>query len=275
MKTSNKFLYLYLAIAFGACYGVAIVFIFFADLVVPLVGELTLMHPIAIIALYSPTIAGFITYYAMGGWKGVKDLLMRIVPRKEHLFWIPILVATAVVFAASMHYGSKLFGIPVPDNSYTVWGMVGKTFLNLFQETGLIGGVFGWIGFLLPYLQEKLKNNVTSGLITGLLFGIWVLPGYIISSFGTQTAYIYYVIQLMIFVVFQSYVFNATKGNIFFYLLTFWLVATGSQIDLYYFNPQVQIMQITFFLLAAIVLHLIYKKKSEVSLQTLPRYVQA
>ncbi|KAA2301651.1 hypothetical protein FY526_23930, partial [Clostridioides difficile] len=114
-------------------------------------------------------------------------------------------------------------------------------------ETGLIGGLFGWIGFLLPFLQGKLKNNITSGLITGLLFGLWVLPGYLISSFGTSTTYIYYVVQLMAFIVFQSYIFNATKGTLLFYLLAFWLVATGSQIDLYYFNPQVQIMQFFFF----------------------------
>jgi hypothetical protein len=82
------------------------------------------------------------------------------------------------------------------------------------------------------------------------------------------------VVQLMAFIVFQSYIFNATKGTLLFYLLAFWLVATGSQIDLYYFNPQVQIMQFFFFVTSAIIIHIVFKrKKVDTTLQTFPAYV--
>ncbi|WP_206098604.1 hypothetical protein [Paenibacillus silvae] len=271
---SNKYMVLFLAISFGTCYGIASLFMFFPDYIVPITGELHLMHPLAIVALYSPSIAGLITCYLMGGKDALKGMFLKLVPRKKDLFWIPIIIGISIVFASSMHFGSLLFGIPVPELTYSVPEMIWLGILNLFKETGLIGGLFGWIGFLLPFLQGKLKNNVASGLITGFLFGLWVLPGYLISSFGTSTTYIYYVVQLMAFIVFQSYIFNATKGTLLFYLLAFWLVATGSQIDLYYFNPQVQIMQFFFFVTSAIIIHIVFKlKKVDTTLQTFPAYV--
>ncbi|MDO3410491.1 hypothetical protein QWJ34_12035 [Saccharibacillus sp. CPCC 101409] len=271
---SNKYLYLFLAISFGACYGVAILFLFFSDFIVPITGPLTLTHPLAILALYSPSFAGLITCYAMGGWPAVKGMFARLVPRRKDLFWIPLIVLIAALFASSMHFGSLLFGLAVPKITYSVPQMIGNGLLNLFKETGLIGGVFGWIGFLLPFLQGKFKNNITSSLLTGFLFGLWVLPGYLISSFGTTTTYFYYVVQLMAFVVFQSYIFNATRGTLLFYLLAFWLVATGSQIELYYFNPQVQIMQISFFVIAALIVHIVFKiRRVDNPLQTFPAYL--
>ncbi|HLQ98486.1 MAG TPA: CPBP family glutamic-type intramembrane protease [Candidatus Dormibacteraeota bacterium] len=82
----------------------------------------------------------------------------------------------------------------------------------------------------LPYFQKKFKSNIPSALLTSLIFGLWVIPGYLISSLGTSTDFIFYVVQLMMFILFMSYVFNATKGNLLIYLFTFWLAATGSQI---------------------------------------------
>jgi len=260
MKKDTRFLALYLGISFGVCWGIALIYILFGEYVTPITGELHLMHPIAIAALYSPSIAGLITYYAMGGMKAVGGILLKLVPRKQDWFWFPIIFAIFTLFAASMHFGSKALGFEVPEITYTVPEMVKVGVLNLFKETGLIGGIFGWIGFLLPYLQRKLNNQIAAGLATGFLFGLWVLPGYIIASFGTTTSYIYYVIQLMCFVTFQTYIFNATGGNLLFYLISFWLAATGSQIQLYYFNPQVQILQISYFILATIVIYLVFWK---------------
>lgn len=276
MKSNNKYLYLYLGISFAVCWGIAISFILFEDFLVPITGELTLMHPIAIIALYSPSIAGIITYYVMGGTEALKGLFSKLIPRKQDLIWFPIILGIFILFGLTMHYGSLLFGLPVPDITFTVPEMFIAALVNFIKETGLIGGVFGWIGFLLPFLQGKFKNNITSALLTGFLFGLWVLPGYIISSFGTSTSYLFYVAQLMVFVVFQSYIFNATKGNLLFYLFAFWLAATGSQIQLYFFNPDVQKLQISYFIIAAVVIHFVFKKRNIAQpLQVFPDFIKA
>lgn len=274
MKSLNKYLVLYLGLAFGICWGIGIAFILFSNILVPITGELTLTHPLAIIALYSPSIAGLITYLTMGGFKGLKGILLKLIPRKQDLIWFPILLAVCVLFWIAMHFGSLLFDIKVPKMTYSTSEKIIQILRNFIEETGLIGGVFGWIGFLLPFLQKKFKNNIASGLLTGFLFGLWVLPGYMISSFGTKTDYLFYVVQLMFFVLFQSYIFNATKGSIVFYLFTFWLIASGSRLQFYFFNPQVQIMQISYFVLASVVVHFVFKKfKIDHSLQVFPDFV--
>lgn len=272
---NRKYLFLYLGISFGVCWGVGLAYMLFDDVLVPITGELTLMHPIAIIALYSPSIAGLIVYFVMDGFAGLKGIFSKLIPEKKDLIWFPILFGVFIIFALTMHFGSRLLGIGVPEMTYTVPGMILKALRNFIEETGLIGGAFGWIGFLLPYLQSKFKSNITSGLLTGLLFGLWVIPGYLIDSFGTSTDFLYYVAQLMVFIVFMSYIFNATKGNILIYLFSFWLISTGSQIDLYYFNPQVQIMQLVFFLICAIIVHFVFKKKNiGRPLQTFPDFIK-
>lgn len=270
----NKYLVIYLSISFILCWGIGFIYVFFGEYVTPITGELTLTHPIAIIALYSPSVAGLIVYFTLDGMAGIKGILSKVIPRKQDLFWFPLLFSVMVLFALSMHYGSVLFGFGVPKITLTVPEMIAKGLLNFFMEFGLIGGVFGWIGFLLPYFQKKFKSNIPSALLTGLIFGLWVVPGYLISSLGTSTDFIFYVIQLMTFILFMSYIFNATEGNLLIYLFTFWLAATGSQIDLYYFNSKVQILQIVFFSLSALIAHMVYKKKIiKQSLQTFPEYV--
>ena len=73
---------------------------------------------------------------------------------------------------------------------------------------------------------------------------------------------------------FASYIFNATKGNLSFYLFAFWLAATGSHIQLYYFSIPVQILEIVFFVLAAIILHPIFKDRHvKYSLQVFPDFI--
>ncbi|SFS02536.1 hypothetical protein [Anaeromicropila populeti] len=274
MKNSNKYLALYLGISFGCCWGVGLAFILFGEALTAVVGELTLTHPLAIIALYSPSIAGLITYAAMGGMDALKKILFKLIPQKQDLFWFPVLFVVFVLFAASMHYGCVLFGISLPKMTYSIPRMIIEALRNLIEETGLIGGVFGWIGFLLPFFQSKFKSQTKSALLTGFIFGLWVLPGYVISSFGTSTAYPFYVIQLMAFILFLSYVFNVTNGNLLLYIFTFWLMATGSRLKFYYFIPSVQIMQISYFIIGTIVIHTVFKKKNiTYTLQTFPDFL--
>ena len=84
---------------------------------------------------------------------------------------------------------------------------------NIYEETGLLGGALGWYGFLLPYLQKKYNSCIKAALLTGFIFGLFVLPGYVFSSFETATAYPFYVGQLMAFSVFVAFIMNKTRGD--------------------------------------------------------------
>ena len=141
---------------------------------------------------------------------------------------------------------------------------------------GLIGGVFGWIGFLLPFLHQKLRQRTVLGaLLTGLTFGIWVMPGYLMSSVNqTDTSFLLYVLQLMVFMVFADIVFNATDGNLLVYVFTFWLAATGSHIQLYYFTRSTQLLEIAFFVVVAVVCGAIVKRARLISgVQAYPSFL--
>jgi len=71
--------------------------------------------------------------------------------------------------------------------------------------------------------------------------------------------------------VFVSYMYNATNGNLLYYVLLFWLISAGARLQLYYFNAQVQLLQIAFFALSVIAVHFIMKKRNiEQKLQVLP-----
>jgi len=243
----------------------------FNDFFTKIFGETSFTNPVVMVALYSPSIAGLVVYGLMGGWKAIKNLLGKFIPRKQDLIWFPIVIGMALLYLAFIHYGSIVVGFDVPEMTLTLSQMVIEVVKNLFEEAGILGGVLGWIGFLMPFFQKKYNSNVKAGLLTGLIFGIYVLPGYMISSFELAAAFPLYVIQLMLFLVFVSYMYNATNGNLLYYVLLFWLISAGARLQLYYFNAQVQLLQIVFFALSVIAVHFIMKKRNiEQKLQVLP-----
>ncbi len=269
MDREKNYLFLYLAITFGVWWGTALCFLLFGDSLTKLVGELTLLHPLIIFFTYLPSITGLTLYYLMGGSTAVKIVISKLIPRKQDLFWFPVLFVVFMFFVFFMRFGSLFFGIAVPKITYNMSQMISEIFLNFVRETGIIGGTFGWVGFLLPCLQGKLKNNISSGLLTGLIFGLWLFPGFAFSS-STEISFALYVIQLMLFFLFQSYVFNATQGSLVFYLFSFGLISAGSHIQLYYFNVPIQVMQIVYFTAISLIFHIISRKiQIDAPLQTL------
>ena len=274
MKENNRYLYWYLGITFIIWWVIAGLFMMFSKDIIPVTGKLTLLAPIVIIVLYLPSIAGLIVYNMYGGKPAVKAIFRKLIPSKSECVWFPILFAVFAFFAFCMHFGSILFHFSIPKITYTLPKMLEITLFNFIKEVGLLGGIFGWIGFLLPFIQSKIKNNTIAGALTGLVFGIWVMPGYFIPSIGATTSYPLYVLQLMAFITFQSYIFNATRGNLLIYLFAFWLAATGSHIQLYYFSSHVQILEISYFVLATVVIHVIFKvKKVKAPIQTFPDFI--
>lgn len=274
MKQYNRYLYTYLVVVFGLAWSIILGCAVFADWLTPIIGRLTLKHPIIIFVLYLPSLTGLGIYWLVGGIQGVRSIARKLLPRRQDCGWFLILLVIFIGFALCMRFGCLWLGIDTPAITDTPLQMVTKALWNVIEETGLLGGLFGWIGFLLPLFQKKFKCNIRSALLTGLLFGLWILPGYGLSSVAIATSYLLYVLQLMAFITFASYVFNATAGNLSCYLFAFWLAATGSHIQLYYFNIPVQVMEVIFLTVAAIVMHFYIKNKHIAShLQAFPEFV--
>lgn len=265
---NNKYLWIYLGITFGLSWGLSILYIAFFDVLAPLVGPLDMGNPIVIFTLNSPSIAGIIVYLVYGGWGALFSFLKHMIPREKDCWWFWVIGIQSIIFVICLHYGSILFGINMPVVTMSTADRVIVLLKNIYEETGLLGGAFGWFGFLLPYLQEKTHSSIKSGLLTGLIFGLFVLPGYAFSSFETATAYPFYVIQLMLFFVFLAFIFNETNGNVIFFIFAFWLAASGSKLQFYEFNKSVQILEMFFYAISAIGLYMYYKMVRKVNLDS-------
>ncbi|WP_313131504.1 hypothetical protein [Anaerocolumna sp.] len=264
----KKYFWIYIGITFGLSWGMSFLYVIFYDMLSPYVGTLDLSNPFVIVSLNSPSIAGVFIYFIYGGGKGMLKFLKRLIPNKKECIWFLILLGISVVFYVCIHYGSILFGIPLPEVTMNTKERVIMLLKNIYEETGLLGGALGWYGFLLPYLQRKTKSSIKAGLATGFIFGLFVLPGYLFSSFETATAYPFYVLQLMFFSVFIAFVFNKTRGNVLFFVFTFWLVASGSKLQFYNFIVSVQILEMVFFIIAAGAIYLWYRKTKGEDLNT-------
>lgn len=257
----KKYLWIYLGITFGLSWGMSILYVVFYDVLSPYVGELNISNPFVMVSLNSPSIAGIFIYLIYGGWRGMANFLKRLIPNKKECIWFPVLFVMSVLFYVCMHFGSKCFGIPLPEVTMDSKERVITLLKNIYEETGLLGGALGWYGFLLPYMQRRMKSSIKAGLATGFMFGLFVLPGYLFSSFETATAYPFYVLQLMFFSVFITFVFNKTRGNVLFFIFAFWLVASGSKLQFYNFVTSVQILEMVFFAIVSIGVYLWYKKE--------------
>jgi membrane protease YdiL (CAAX protease family) len=75
----------------------------------------------------------------------------------------------------------------------------------------------GWHGYALPNL---LKNNslLKSGLITGVLWGIWHLPAYVLSGTPQESgapveAFVGFVLVAIALNLLQAWIFSRTQGS--------------------------------------------------------------
>ena len=264
----RKYMIQFLVTTFGLCWGVCLLYIFFEPAMTAIFGELTLTNPLVILGLNFPSVMGLAIYCMYGGVGGLKKYLLTLVPKRKDLIWFPIIIIAMVLFVISVRLISMLFGIPVPEITNTPMQSMMIFLRNFYEEIGMLGIMFGFFGFLLPYFQRSFHSKVKAGLLTGFLLGLFVAPGYVFSSFEAATSFPFYLVQMMALSVCVSYVLNDTRGNVLFFLLTFWIVATGSKVQLYNFVPSVQIIQISLFLILWVVLHIVFSKRD---MQKLPQ----
>ncbi len=267
-KSLKKYLWIYLGITFGLSWGMSLLYILFYDQLSTVVGELNISNPFVMVSLNSPSIAGIFIYFIYGGKNGIIKFLKRLIPNLSECKWFVFLLIVSIAFYFGMHYGSTLFNIQLPEVTLSTKERIILLLKNIYEETGLLGGALGWYGFLLPYMQKKHNSSIKAGLITGFIFGLFVLPGYAFSSFETATAYPFYVMQLMAFSVFIAFIMNKTRGNVLFFIFSFWLIASGSKLQFYNFVVSIQILEMTFFVIMVIGMYYYYKRIKNENLNT-------
>ena len=121
-----------------------------------------------------PSYAGFIVVLLVGGWSGIKEMLLRLVEWQVGVLWWAISFFGPLVIVLAAIAFHLLTGGEAPN--YYVWKveplMIPVLMLILISPMGGAGGeeYFGWRGYAQPKLQEKLGK--WSPIISSFIIGI-------------------------------------------------------------------------------------------------------
>lgn len=172
-------LFPFLIITFGIAWGILALYIFLADPMTALFGQLTGNHPLFFLAVYAPAIGAFSIIIRRTGIRGLGLYLARLSRWRCSPYWYAfLLVGLPLVFYAGSAWKGTLATEPFPFSSA---GALATAF-----ALGVIKGPveeFGWRGFALPLLQRKMAP-VGAALVVGIVWGFWHLPAFLLS--GTQ-----------------------------------------------------------------------------------------
>lgn len=125
---------------------------------------------------FVPTIAGMVCTLKFRGRDRLRSLLLSALRFRFRPGWfafvflfMPLIVAGAAVFL-------KLTGTEVPKLNYIdpPYGVV-LAFFYIFALQGPLGEEFGWRGYALPGLLERVRP-LWAGLLVGLFWSAWHLP---------------------------------------------------------------------------------------------------
>ena len=209
-NSSLRLLLTYTLLTFGITWAVLSLYIFMPDTAVSLFGMLSGNHPLFFLAVYAPAIASFIIVYRISGFSGLKSFISRITIWRTSLAWVLFLaIGLPAVFYAGSALNGKLFSEPIPFE--VSWTWIGILFLSMIK-----GPVeeFGWRGFALPLLQQKI-TPMTASLLIGFVWGIWHIPAFLIA--GTQQsswAFIPFLIGTIAISIIMTALYNQSRGSI-------------------------------------------------------------
>jgi len=133
-----------------------------------------------------PTIAGLLMTGLVHGRSGLGELLARLRHWRVGAIWygIAILTAPALVAGASLVLSPSspgyVPGIVTSSDRMTllVSGLVVGALVGIFEE-------LGWFGFAIPRLRLCF-GTLATGLIVGLVWGLWHLPLFTFSARSSQ-----------------------------------------------------------------------------------------
>jgi hypothetical protein len=133
-----------------------------------------LFFPALVIMFAGPFISGILMNFIIDGKEGFRQLLSHLLRWRVEGSWYGIAIFTGPLLVASVLFGLSIFNQDFLPGILTTKDKVG---LMIFGITwGLIGGGLleetGWTGFAIPHLRKRY-SILSTGLIVGLLWGIW------------------------------------------------------------------------------------------------------
>lgn len=278
-QSYKKYMIAFLLVTYGVCYAIGIAYGLAPEFMINTFGELELTQPLVLFILNSPSIMGIFIYFWYGGVDSLLKFLRTTIPMKKDLKLIPIILITMFIYIAIVRFISIAVGLEVPEMTQSFGEKVSIFLRNFYMEIGMLGSAWGWYGFFFPFVQRYVKNNIKAGQITGLVLGLYLAPGFDLgSSYGIFT-YVVYVCSFMVYSAMLSYILNDTNNCLLFFLLSFWVMGSGSKLQFYYFTAEVQMIQVILFLIMWFFIHKYYTKRNkgksqEEILQVFPDFIE-
>lgn len=198
----------FMALTFGLGWGIMSTLVLFPAQLEAWFGPLSGTHPVFILGVWTPAIAGIALVWRHHGRGGVASYLRRVTLwRMPPAWWLFLLLGIPAV-----KYLGAAFNGTAGDFPFSPWyGVLPALGLAL-----IIGPVeeFGWRGFALPVLQRRVAP-LWASLILGAFWGLWHAPAFLLS--GTpQSGWVFapYALGVLALSVIVTPLFNAAQGSI-------------------------------------------------------------
>jgi hypothetical protein len=249
--TKRSLLIPFFLLTYGITWGIGAFVILFPRVFQDFFGEISSYNPIAFAAVAAPTIAAVILTWVYEGWNGLRALLARLTAWRAGVQWyaliligIPLGGWLVVVFV----HPEPVYDLSTPA---LVWGALIHLFLfgPLIEEPG-------WRGFALPRLLNRFTPFVSS-LILGVMWGVWHLPSFFISSLvQADLSLPLFLVMGIATSVLMTWIFSHTGGSVLFAILFHYAVNFNLSII------GVPLAAMTSFILIAATLVLVFDKEA-------------
>ena len=180
-------------------------------------GAMTEDSPLVatLLQLYSfgPAFAALIAA-ATAGWRGLRDVLGSLDPRRIGLGWYPLAIVTpplALALGEAVFFGAApLVGLVEQwPRIFTVYLLPVLT--TVLLTTG-IAEELGWRGFAQPRLQAHY-GPLAGSLILGAAAALWHLPNAVLGSGGLRIFALQVVVVIMMWVL-GTWFYNHNRGSV-------------------------------------------------------------
>jgi len=198
-------------LTFAITWGLAGLFFIIPKQLASVFGPVSSKNPVFILAVWAPTISGFVLAAVTAGKAGVIDLLRRLLPGRAKIQWY--LFVLLAVPAAGLAI-SLVTNAPIPIGTTSLPALLSFLFINLI--TGPLGEEAGWRGFALPRLLARYRPVVAASIL-GLIWGLWHLPAFMIG--GTPQSNLelpFYMLTALSSSIIITWVFGHVNQSVFF-----------------------------------------------------------
>lgn len=205
----------FLLITFGIAWGILGFYLFFNDLAVRHLGQISGTHPLFFLAVWAPAIAAVAVILHRRGATGLKQFLHRLGLWRLPSGWLLFILVglPGVFFLGAYIKGAPLMAAILQEGPVAVLTVMGlMLFLGPVEE-------LGWRGLALPVLQRHMAP-VWAAVLIGAVWGIWHLPAFYLSgTVQSQWGFVPFFVGNICLSLIVTPIFNTSRGSILWPML--------------------------------------------------------